>query len=100
MQRPANCVVVQPIIVQTEGAPLVAAAPPERTLPASEVVGLAIDFKGIWQEHVTPGSPLEKAGHAAGHRPDEAALRAAAYIFVYVEPAGSRLTVALFHPWE
>ena len=60
MQRPANCVVVQPIVVQTE-APLAAVAPPERTLPASEVVGLAIDFKGIWQEHVTPGSPLEEA---------------------------------------
>ena len=64
MQQAASCVVVQPIVVQTEGVPLAAAALPERTLPASKVVGLAIGFKGIWQKHVTPGSPgspLEKA---------------------------------------
>ena len=80
MQQTASCVVVQPIVVQTEGAPLAAAVPSERTLPVSEVFGLAADFKGTWQEHVTPGSPLEK-GHAAGHRPDEAALRAATSFF-------------------
>ena len=60
MQQAASCVVVQPIVVQIEGAPL-SPEPSKRTLPASEVFGLAADFKGIWQEHTTPGSPLEKA---------------------------------------
>ena len=52
------------------------------------MVGLAIDFKGIWQERRDARLAVGE-GHAAGHRPDEAALRATAHLFCHVEPAGS-----------
>ena len=99
MQRPANCVVVQPIVVQTEGAPLAATAPPERTLPASEVVGLASDFKGIWQERVTPGSPLEKAMLQAIDLMRQRCEPPRSFLVMWNEVAPG-LPVALFHQSE
>ena len=99
MRQPANCVVVQPIVVQTEGAPPAAAAPLERTLPASEVVGLAIDFKGIWQEHVTPGLPLEKAMLQAIDLMRQRCEPPRSFLVMWNEVAPG-LPVALFHQSE
>ena len=99
MQQAASCVVVQPIVVQTEGAPLAAAAPSERTLPASEVFGLAVDFKGIWQEHVTPGSPLEKAMLQAIDLMRQRCEPPRSFLVMWNEVAPG-LPVALFHQSE
>ena len=99
MQQPANCVVVQPIVVQTEGAPPAVAAPPERTLPASKVVGLAIDFKGIWQEHVTLGSPLEKGMLQAIDLVRQRCEPPRSFLVMWNEVAPG-LPVSLSHRWE
>ena len=59
MQRPANCLVLQPLPV---GRDL-----PEKTLAASEVVGLAANFEDVWRAHVAPDSLLEEAMVQAVH---------------------------------
>jgi len=59
MQRPSNCLVLQPLPV---GKDL-----PEKTLAASEVVGLAANFEDVWRAHVAPDSLLEEAMVQAVH---------------------------------
>eukprot|EP00908_Phaeocystis_cordata_P002521 Transcript_12737.p2 GENE.Transcript_12737~~Transcript_12737.p2 ORF type:complete len:196 (+),score=26.94 Transcript_12737:609-1196(+) len=60
MNSPAYCVTLRPLPVD-DGVLDATRAASEVTVAASEVVGLSVDFRNVWEEHVSTGSLLETA---------------------------------------